>query len=85
MHGQAAAILEFIPGLFSSGPVTVQSGVMWVGGGSGPAILQGWDLASTRSVYHAEVPSASSGLAITSDTLWVASVEGDAVYRFRLP
>lgn len=81
----AAAVLEFIPGLFSSGPIAAQAGILWVGGGSGPAILQGWDLASMRSVYLAEVQTAGSGLAVTSDTLWVASIEGDAVDRFRLP
>jgi hypothetical protein len=81
----AATVLEFIPGLSSSRPIVGQAGELWVAGGSGPAILQGWDLESTRAAYVAEVPSAGSGLALTSDTLWVASNEGDVVYRFRLP
>lgn len=80
-----AVVLDFIPGLFSSGPIAVRSGTLWVAGGSGPTILQGWDLASKRPAYVAEVATAGSGLAVTSDTLWVASTEGDAVYRFRLP
>ena len=80
-----AVVLEFIPGLFSSGPIALRSGTLWVAGGSGPTILQGWDLRSNRPVYVAEVATAGSGLAVTSDTLWVASSEGDAVYRFRLP
>ena len=46
---------------------------------------RGWDLASKRPVYLAQVPSAGTGLALTPDTLWVASTEGDVVYRFRLP
>jgi hypothetical protein len=80
-----AVVLEFTPGLFSSGPITGQPSVLWVGGGSGPAVVQGWELASKRQAYVAAIPSAGSGLALTSDTLWVASNEGDAVYRFRLP
>jgi hypothetical protein len=81
----AAVVLEFIPGLVSSGPIAAQTGALWVGGGSGPAIVQGWDLAAKRPGFLAEVPSAGSGLALTSDTIWVASVEADVVYRFRLP
>lgn len=81
----AAVVLEFIPGLSSSGPIAARPSVIWVAGGSGPAVIQGWDLGSKRAAYLAEVPSAGSGLALTSDTIWVASIEGDAVYRFRLP
>ena len=81
----AAVVLEFIPGLSSSSPIAVQAGVLWIGGGSGPAVLQGWDLVSKRQAYVAAVASAGSGLALTSDSVWVASIEGDAVFRFRLP
>jgi hypothetical protein len=80
-----AVIVEFIPGLSSNGPIAAQSGSLWIGGGSGPAIVQGWDLGSKRQAYVAAISSAGSGLAVTSDTLWVASNEGDSVYRFRLP
>jgi hypothetical protein len=80
-----AQVLEFIPGLSDSGPITAGSGALWIGGGSGPSIMQGWVLASGRLAYVAEVPSSANGLALTSDTIWIATNEGDVIYRFRLP
>ena len=80
-----AQILEFIPGLPSSGPVATTSNTMWFGGGSGRTTVQGWDLGTRRPAYVGEVTYGGSALAVTLDTLWVASDEADVVSRFRLP
>lgn len=80
-----AQVLEYIAGLSDSGPIATESGVLWLGGGSGPSIVQGWTLASGRLAYLAEVASRANGLALTSDTIWIATNEGDVIYRFRLP
>jgi len=80
-----ATILEFIPGLRSSGPVAIRDGILWIGGRSGPSVLEGRDLGSPAPRYLAEIPEGASSLALTSDTIWVGSVEGGVAYRFRLP
>lgn len=81
----AAVVLEFIPGLSSSGPAVAQRGFLWFGFGGGPGTIEGWDIASARAVFLAEVPSNASHLTLTSDTIWADSDEADVVYRFRLP
>ena len=47
--------------------------------------MQGWDLGTRRPAYIGEVTYGGSALAVTLDTLWVASDEADVVSRFRLP
>ena len=80
-----ASVVEFVPGLGSSGPVAYRAGTLWFGGSSGPSVLEGWDLSTRRPVFLAEVPEGGTSLALTSDTIWVGSAEGGLVYRFRLP
>lgn len=80
-----ATVLEFIPGLRSSGPIAIEAGTLWISGGSGPSALEGWDLESGATRYVAEIPNGGSSLALTSDTIWIGSSEGAAAYRFRLP
>lgn len=80
-----AIVMEFIPGLRSNGPIVERDDVLWVAGGSGPSVLEGWDLGTLQPIFLAELPEGGSSLALTSDTIWVGSVEGEIVYRFRLP
>jgi hypothetical protein len=80
-------ITEYIPGIPGGGSLAVSPGQIWVAGPRGGAVGKVVGVAATTSTlaFDGAVPRSVLAVTVSSDTIWVATDEADAIYRFALP
>ena len=83
----AVEITEYIGGIPKGSPMAVSPGRIWAAGPPGGATGEVVGIvASTSTIgFRGVTPQSTVALAVSSDTIWLATDEAEAIYRFALP
>jgi len=83
----AVEIIEYIAGIPASSPMAVSPGRVWVAGPPGGATGEVVGIVASTSTFgfQGATPRSTVALAVSSDTIWLATDEAEAIYRFALP
>ena len=83
----AAAVTAYIEGIPARSPMTISSGRVWIAGPPGGAVgeVVGFEVSTSTIGFRGSTPRSTVALAVSTDTIWLATDEADSIYRFALP